>query len=460
MIRGIKVTALLALVLVALTAFFGTRSHSERGFDAEAGTIFDKPTYDATSIVVRASNAIYLDGIAAYAREHGYAVSARDDGLRAMSITLPRGTHVVTAISEFTFVPGVLYAEPTYQLYRADSPSDPLYGRQTAYLSKVRAPEAWDIEKGSPAVIVAVLDTGVDVSHPDLAGRVWVNADESAGNGSDDDDNGCVDDVHGCAFVSDPDPSCQGATSGVVRDDVGHGTFVAGIIAADGGNEGIVGVARNVTIMPVKVLDCSGTGTSLAVAQGILYAAKNGAKVINISLGGQMDSTLIREAVRVATDDFGVLIVAASGNTGREGVAYPARYDRVLAVGAASLPNPDKVASFSTTGPEVDVVAIGEGIVGPVPQTACTVFLPCIGGQAYATGNGTSFSAPQVAGLAALILSHRPGTPPGAVLQLIKNTAVAVPDGTKPNWAGEGRIDMADALAPQFRLGAPGTTRN
>ncbi len=88
------------------------------------------------------------------------------------------------------------------------------------------------------------------------------------------------------------------------------------------------------------------------------------------------------------------------------------------------------------------------------------MFLPCIGGQPYATGNGTSFSAPQVSGLAALILSRRPGTPPGEVLKLIKGTAVSVPDGTKPNWAGEGRIDMAAALAPQFRLGAPGTTRN
>ena len=460
MIRGIKVTALLALVLVSLTAFFATRTHDKRDFDAEAGTIFDKPTYDPGSIVVRASNASYFDGIAAFARAHGYTVNTRDEGLLAMSIDLPAGTHVVSAISEFTFVPGVLYAEPVYQLYKADSPSDPLFSRQTPYLSKVRAPQAWDIEKGRPDVIVAVLDTGVDVNHPDLAGRIWVNADETGNNATDDDGNGCVDDLNGCAFVSDPAPSCQRATSGFIHDEVGHGTFVAGIIAADGGNEGIVGIARNVTVMPVKVLDCSGTGTSLAVSQGIIYAAKNGAKVINISLGGQVDSALIREAVRVATDDYGVLIVAASGNTGKEGVAYPARYDRVLAVGAASIANPDKAASFSTIGPEVDVVAIGESIVGTVPKTSCAVFLPCIGGQPYATGNGTSFSAPQVSGLAALILSRRPGTPPGEVLKLIKATAVSVPDGTKPNWAGEGRIDMAAALAPQFRLGAPGTTRN
>jgi thermitase len=460
MTNGMKLTALLGLVLVSLVAFYSARSSSNPQFGAEAGTIIDKPAFAQNSIVVRASNLVYMDGIAAAAERRGYTVSSRDDNLLAMSITLPPHIHIVTAISEFTFDPGVLFAEPSYQLYKADTPSDPLYSRQSSYLSKVNAPQAWDIEKGRKEVIVAVLDTGIDVSHPDLAGRVWSNPAETGNNGRDDDANGCIDDLNGCAFISDPAPGCERAISGFVHDEVGHGTFVAGIIAANGNNEGIVGVARNVTIMPVRVLDCSGTGTSMAVAQGILYAAKNGAKVLNISLGGALDSAIIRDAVRVATDEHGALIVAATGNTGKEGVAYPARYDKVLAVGAASISNPDKVASFSTSGPEVDVVAIGETIIGPVPRTSCRVFLPCIGGQPYASGSGTSFSAPQVSGLAALILSRRPGTPPAAVHKLIKDTAVAVPGGARANWAGDGRINMADALAPQFRLGVPGTTRN
>jgi subtilisin family serine protease len=166
------------------------------------------------------------------------------------------------------------------------------------------------------------------------------------------------------------------------------------------------------------------------------------------------------EAVRVATDEYGVLIVAASGNTGEAGVAYPARYEKVLAVGAASIGNADKIAPFSTSGPEVDVVAIGERIIGTVPKGSCDAFLPCLGSQPYATGSGTSFSAPQVAGLAALILSRRPGTPPSVVHKLIKDTAVAVPEGERKDWAGAGRVDMAEALAPQFQLGIPGTTRN
>jgi subtilisin family serine protease len=458
--RAIKVIALLTLTLASLVAVFSLRIDDGAPFDAEADSVSSNPGYSDNAIVVRASDAIYLDDIAAFAAMRGYDVTARDESLPALSIAFPASTHIVTAISEFQFVPGVVVAEPQVAVRKADTPSDPLYARQNAYLSKVNAPRAWDIEKGRPEVVVAVLDTGVDVAHPDLQGRIWRNAAEVAGNGLDDDANGCIDDVQGCAFVSDPVSGCDEAHDGAIGDGLGHGTFVAGVIAANGSNEGMVGVARNVTVMPVRVLDCSGGGTSMSVAQGILYAAKNGADVINISLGGKQNADIMREAVRVATDEYGALIVAASGNTGEAGVAYPARYEKVLAVGAASIANADKVAEFSTSGPEVDVVAIGERIVGTVPRSSCATFLPCIGGQAYASGSGTSFSAPQVAGLAALVLSRRPGTPPAVVHELIRSTAVAVPEGNRRDWAGEGRIDMAAALAPQFRLGIPGTTRN
>jgi len=456
MSRAIKLTALLGVLLASLAAFHALRpGHAPGAAAANA-----RPVYDADAIVVRVTSPAALDSAAAFALSHGYAVTASDPGLLAMSVALPAGTGVPTAIAAFTRAPGVLFAEPSYQLYTADAPADPLYGRQSSYLSRVHAPQAWDIEKGSAGVIVAVLDTGIDVGHPDLAGRIWVNPGEIANNALDDDADNCVDDVNGCSFVSDPAPGCGSVTDGLVNDDVGHGTFVAGVIAANGNSQGIVGVARGVTIMPVKVLDCAGSGTSLAVAQGIMYAAKKGATVINVSLGGQMDSAVLREAVRAATDEFGVLIVAASGNTGKEGVSYPARYDRVLAVGAASIGNPNVAAPFTTSGPEIDVVAIGENVLGTVPRTTCGDFLPCIGGQPYASGSGTSFSAPQVTGLAALILSRRPGTPPAVTHKLIKDTAHAVPAGKRPNWRGAGLIDMAAALEPQFRLGAPGTTRN
>jgi subtilisin family serine protease len=295
----LKLTALLSVVLVSLVGFYASRPSRGTGFDVEAGSIVDRPEYAADSIVVRAAAASDLDGVAAFATTHGYAVSERDDELTALGVSLPAGTNVVSAIADFVGAPGVLFAEPTYQLYRADSPSDPLYSRQSTYLSKVKAPQAWDIEQGRPEVIVAVLDSGVDISHQDLVGRIWANPLEIAGNSLDDDANGCVDDVNGCAFVTEPHDACARAVNGAVTDEVGHGTFVSGIIAATGdNNQGIVGVARNVTIMPVKVLDCAGSGTSLALAQGVLYAAKNGASVLNISAGGSTDSQIMRDAVR------------------------------------------------------------------------------------------------------------------------------------------------------------------
>jgi subtilisin family serine protease len=342
----------------------------------------------------------------------------------------------------------------------ADVPTDPLYDRQRGYLEPVGAPAAWDIQQGRPDVIVAVLDTGVDTTHPDLAGRIWTNTGEVAANGIDDDANGCIDDVHGCAYADIVEPSCTPAINGAIEDDVGHGTFVAGIIGASGNDAGMVGVARNTTLMPVKMLDCEGHGNSLALAQAILYAAKSGARVINISLGGPGDSVIVREAVRIATEDYGALIVAASGNTGEAGVSYPGRYDQVLAVGAASRDDPNKRAPFSSHGAEVDVVAIGEGVVGTVPEFACPEgFLPCLD-DGYAQGEGTSFAAPQVAGLAALVFAQRPGLPPQSVHDLIRASADPVPPGDRPDWAGAGRINMLHALAPQFRLGAPGVTKN
>jgi subtilisin family serine protease len=416
------------------------------------------------SIVVRARRADDLDRLAAHAASLGYSVALRAELIPALHVVPPDDVDVATAMAGFAGRSGVMYVEPSYPVTAADNPSDALFSRQLRYLTSVNAPAAWDIEKGKPTVVVAVIDTGIDLSHADLQGRFWVNRGEAPNNGVDDDGNGCIDDVNGCAFVSRPAPGCERAEQGFVRDDIGHGTFVSGIIAANGNNGGMVGVARGVTIMAVKVLDCAGTGETPTLAQGIIYAASNGADVINISLGGPQDAAIVREAIRQARESHGVTVVAASGNSGAEGVSYPARYEGVIAVGAAALNNPDRRASFSTTGPEVDVVAVGERIVGTVPRSSCNTFLPCIDAGGYAVGDGTSFAAPQVAGLVALIVSRQPGVTPAEVERLIKSTAKVVPKGTRPDWAGEGRIDMLAALrtpaATGYRIGAPGVTRN
>lgn len=460
--RPLSWTLLLASIALASTACVlpvnDARSGEHIPRAATPGQFQETPV----SIVVRARHSEDLALLRVWAHDAGYVVTRSAPELPALELRVPNNTSIARAIVLFAHAPGALYAEPAYPMATADVPADPLYERESQYLDAVSAPAAWDIETGNPDVIVAVLDTGVDRTHPDLDGRIWTNAAEVAGNAFDDDGNGCSDDAHGCAFVHFPDPGCEEAVNGAIEDDVGHGTFVSGIIAANGGNGmGMVGVARGVTIMPVKVLDCNGSGNSLDLAQGILYAASNGARVINISLGGEADSLIVREAVRIAYIEYGAVLVAASGNTGAEGVSYPARYDEVIAVGAASADDPGERATFSSTGPEVDVVAIGEGIIGTVPADACKTFLPCIGGDdPYAIASGTSFTAPQVSGLAALILSHRPGLTADGVVTAIKATATVLPPGDRPTWSGAGRIDMLGALRPRFRLGVPGAASN
>ncbi len=412
----------------------------------------------ATSIIVRVTNADRLDGIAAAATRLRYGVVRRANEPPALELTPPNGTSVEQAVERFANLRGVAYTEPAYRIRLADVPTAPLYAAQSSYLAAEHAPEAWDIEKGRASVIVAILDTGLDVTHPDLQGRIWTNSGEIDGNGIDDDGNGCIDDVHGCVYVVDPAAGCAPPTSGDVRDDLGHGTFVSGVVAANG-TSGMVGVARGVTIMPVKVLDCTGGGSSLSLAQGMLYAVKNGASLLNVSLGGPVDSRYILEAVRIARDQYGVLLVAATGNTGGD-VAYPAHYPEVLAVGAESGTHPGQRASFSGAGPEVDVVAIGQGIVGTVPKGACHTFLVCTpNDELHAIGDGTSFAAPQVTGLVALMLSHNRYLTPDQIINIVKATADPLPGGEPPGWSGAGRINMLRALTPQYRLGAPGTTR-
>ncbi len=291
-------------------------------------------------------------------------------------------------------------------------------------INAVNAPEAWAQGHTGQGIVVAIVDTGVDLDHPEFAGRIWVNQGETPGNGIDDDGNGYIDDVNGYDFAgNDNNPDDQN----------GHGTHVAGIVAASLG--GIEGVAPGATIMPVQVLGANGSGSSLGVANGILYAARNGADVINLSLGSSVGDSRIANAIAQA-EALGAIVVAASGNEGASQPGYPARYSNqitgLLSVGSHTQSN--FRSSFSNqvgSSGAVQVDAPGSSISSAWRN----------GG--YVTISGTSMATPHVAGLAALILSANDDLLPAQVRQLIVNGA----DRTINNSDSEGGVNAAWSVA-------------
>jgi thermitase len=254
------------------------------------------------------------------------------------------------------------YVEPNVDVKADFTPNDPYWSKQWGP-AKIQADFAWNTTTGNASILVAEVDTGIDWSHPDLAsnyvplGYDWVN--------------------------NDPHP----------MDDNGHGTHVAGTIAAAINNGiGIAGLA-NVRIMAEKVLDQNGSGTASDVAQGIIHAVESGAKIINLSLGASFNSEVMYEAVKYAFD-HGVLVVAAAGNDASSVKQYPAGYDEVVAVSATSMQ--DSLASFSNHGDWIDVAAPGVNIYSTINNNS------------YAYMSGTSMASPHVAGVAALIWSRFP----------------------------------------------------
>jgi subtilisin family serine protease len=295
----------------------------------------------------------------------------------------------------------VLLAEPNYQVSLLDViPNDSDFGQQY-YLSTIRAPQAWEYTTGIPAVIIAVLDTGIDLNHNDLAGRV----------------------IAGFDFVQN---------DAVPQDENGHGTHVAGIAAANGNNGiGIAGVDWQSQIMPVRVLDAYGNGSFANVAQGIIWATDHGARVINLSLGGSQYSSILEDSVAYAVEK-GVILVAATGNSGLPTVLYPAAFPGVVGVGATDQSN--HLAWFSNTGEGVDVVAPGVSIYGLDT------------GNGYRFRNGTSMAAPQVAGFAAL-LAGLPGMQySSSVIEKIESSAKDLGSGGWDPEFGYGLIQVGPAI--------------
>jgi Subtilase family/Bacterial pre-peptidase C-terminal domain len=270
----------------------------------------------------------------------------------------------------------------------------------------VNAPEVWERGITGNGIVVAVVDSGVDYTHPDLDDNIWNNSDEIPNNSIDDDRNGYIDDIRGWDFASnDNDP--------MDRDIEGHGTHIAGAIAAERNDFGITGVAYNAKIMPVRVLSMDGFGTENNLAAGIRYAADNGANVINFSVGSWFPFMEVNEAIKYATDK-GVVVVMSAGNDGFPEPEYPAlNADRFgIAVGVIDLNR--RMNEFSNRAgsrPLDYLVAPGVDIFSTTPFNT------------YESYTGTSMAAPHVAGVAALVLYANPTLTPSQVEYILTTTA-------------------------------------
>jgi subtilisin family serine protease len=392
----------------------------------------------------------------------------RAPSLRLRRLKLPPGVSVPAAVQRFSALRWVEAAEPNYRTHADVTPADPLYSFQAWYYNVVQAPAAWDLGTGDPGVVVAVVDSGIDLTHPDLNDNLWTNSLEIA-NGIDDDGNTIVDDRFGASFISAPSSGCGIPAAGNPDDDSGHGTAVAGVLGAETNNpaSGVAGTAWDVSLMAVKALDCNAVGTVADAAMAVSYAAAHGAQIINMSLtlaiprngGGAclppVEPSTLAFAIEQAQQTYGVTIIAAAGNDGCPYVAYPAASEEVIAVGAsAGSGAPNVKASFSNWGTAIDLAAPGVGI--------CSTGWSPSSGASYTCGlDGTSFASPMAAGLAALMLAQDPALTFDQIRSVLETTALNLPDNGATNWDGHGRINMRVAIeAVSFHAFVPGLARD
>jgi thermitase len=333
--------------------------------------------------------------------------------LGASVLRLNRATDAESVRDLLLALPSVRYVERNYLVFTCN---DPLSSQQWG-LTRIQAAQAWAIATPQRTVYLAIIDTGVDATHPDLAQRVRRYSNGTVYGYNTQLNNANTHDFHG------------------------HGTHCAGIAAAHTGNGvGIAGVASTapVQIMPVKVLNDQGIGTMTDVARGIIWAADNGAHVLSLSLGGNAGTQQLADAVNYAWNR-GCVVVAAAGNNGSNAPFYPAAYENALAV-AASDPN-DRLTDFSQYGTWVDIAAPGSSILSTVP------------GNRYEVWSGTSMACPHVAGAAALIWSCVPSLTNQQLRLALENNA----DPVQPYWfggigEGKGRLNLYRALQAALQM--------
>ncbi len=329
-------------------------------------------------------------------------------------------------------------AEPDYLVHTFATPNDPSFsslwgmnnigGTTGTADADIDAPEAWDTSTGSRDVLVGIIDTGIDYTHPDLVANSWTNPDEIPGNGIDDDNNGFIDDVHGWDFYNDDsDP----------MDDNSHGTHCAGTIGAVGNNGiGVAGVNWSVSLVGLKFLNSSGSGNTSDAVEAVAYANTLGVALTSNSWGGGGFSQLLKDAIDAAGTQ-GRLFVAAAGNNGMDTdnwTNFPSGLDCAAIIAVAATDSADQIAYFSNYGTiSVDVAAPGVAIYSTVPNAS------------YATYSGTSMAAPHVSGAVALLKAAYPQLQGGELKTLILSSADPLP-GLAGKVATGGRLNIGQAI--------------
>jgi len=370
--------------------------------------------------------------------------------------------NIETVMNSLSYNPLVDFVEPNYTYKASIIPTDTYYKNQW-YLNKIKAPEAWNEVRESEGIIIAVIDTGVQITHPDLKDNIWVNKKEIPNNGIDDDKNGFIDDVNGWDFVNgvaDPSPKFS---DGFTQDGIFHGTIVAGVAAASGNNaSGITGVTWRAEIMPLKVLDDKGEGNTKNVVKAIDYAIRNGADIINLSFVGFGYSLNLKEAIERAYRQ-GVIIVAAAGNEegGGEGVfldetpMYPVCYDgesgENMVIGVAATDALDQKAYFSGYGTKcIDISAPGVSIF------STAVYEPAKGDEEGSFNNyyegywsGTSMAAPMVSGAIALIEAANPAIRGDEAVGIMMDSAdnISRLNPSHLGQMGSGRLNLFNSVS-------------
>jgi len=355
--------------------------------------------FSSQQILVKFRPDVTLPEVAEIHHQLGGQVKETIAGIGVQVVTVPKG-QAKEKVNAYRANVKVAYAEPDFVVEVLGTPDDPGFVNQWGMV-KIEAPQAWDVTTGSASINIAILDTGVDPDHPDLGNKIISNINFS---GSD-----TVDDVFG------------------------HGTHVAGIAAASTNNGiGVAGLGYAANIMNVKVLADNGAGAHSAIAAGIIWAADNGAQIINMSFGGGGSTQTLEDAVNYAWSK-GVVVVAAAGNNGNSYMVYPAGYTDCIAVAATD--RDDARASWSNYGDWVDVAAPGTGIYSTIK------------GDSYGYKSGTSMASPHVAGLAALVFATvSDANGDGKLNDEVRSRIETTCDVIGVSGIGYGRINAAAAV--------------